>query len=403
MNANLNNPENYIAAIRLARTRNIGPVTFLNLIRKYNSPVNALEQVTHIMKAKGILDNLVSEDDAHAEIEEAKKIGAKIITILDEEYPKLLSEIYDPPILLSCLGDVSLLRRKSLGVVGTRNASANGLSFTYKISKEIAEQNYVITSGLAKGVDTSAHKAAIETGAATIAVIAGGIDNIYPKENKKLYDEISEKGLIISENPFGALPKSESFPRRNRIISGLSLGILVVEAALKSGSLITARFANEQGREIFAVPGFPMDPRAEGPNDLIKNGATLVTSSKDILSELRNISEEKIIRRVVSNKGNLLLDESIQFEMDENIFSDANNIAENSDDEKSIADSVEEDNLNENSENKILKFVSYSPIEIDELVRVTKLNPAKLNTLLLELEISGEITRHPGNKVAKVA
>ncbi len=383
------NDKNLVTTIRLARTRNVGPITFLKLLSKYKTPDNALNEVQNILKGKNITGELYSQTQAEEEISRTQKFGGNIISIFDEAYPYLLSEIYDPPIMISYRGNLGITKNRSVAIVGARNSSNNGVSLTYKFSSELTQAGYTITSGLAKGIDAAAHKAAIDAKnkASTIAVIAGGIDNIYPKENKKLYEEIFEKGLVISENPFGSLPKSESFPRRNRIISGLSLGVLVIEAAIRSGSLITARFASEQGREVFCIPGFPLDPRAEGPNDLIKKGAMLVTDSTDIISSLRDFTEEKIIDRKQSN---------LLFDSEDNIDFDIANYESKIPDKEIIE--IEETKIF--SADNIIKNLSYTPTEIDEIVRQTKLSSSQLNSILLELEIAGEIMRHPGNRIS---
>ncbi|MDX1949038.1 MAG: DNA-processing protein DprA [Rickettsiales bacterium] len=385
--------ENQVRVFQLSRTRNIGPITFLSLIKKYKNPQNALEKITDILKSKGLTKDIISKSQAEDEIALIQKNNAKFITIFDEEYPSLLAEIYDPPIIISYKGDWQITKNKSIGVVGARNASANGLGFTYKISTDLVKQNFVVTSGLAKGIDASAHKASLENNGKTIAVIAGGIDNIYPKENAKLYTEIAEKGLIISENPFGSLPKSESFPRRNRIISGLSLGVLVVEAVMKSGSLITARFANEQGREVFCVPGFPLDARSEGPNNLIKKGANLVTSAFDICDILKDFSEENILNKI---QNNLLFDvENYSFETEI--------LNNNSEEKEEIIDENDEAKPSQNQDysEMILDYLSSSPIEIDEIFRKFQIPASKINSIILELEITGQINRQPGNRIVK--
>ncbi len=393
-NKNFCDEKNLVTTIQLSRTRNIGPVTFLNLIRKYNTPQNALENVTAILKAKGFTKDIISKAEAEDEIAKIHKNNANIITIFDEEYPKLLAEIYDPPIIITYKGGWQITKNKSIGVVGARNSSANGLGLTYKICSDLVKDNFVITSGLAKGIDASAHKSALENNGKTIAVIAGGIDNIYPKENTKLYNEIAENGLIISENPFSALPKSESFPRRNRIISGLSLGVLVVEAVMKSGSLITARFANEQGREVFCIPGFPLDARSEGPNSLIKKGANLVTSAFDIVNNLKDYSEENIINKI---QNNLLFDT-------ENFSFEAEIMNNNSEEKEEIIDENDETTNSQSQDYSklILDYLSTSPTEIDEIFRKFQIPASKINSIILELEITGQINRQPGNKIVKI-
>lgn len=366
-----------LAAIRLARSNNIGPVTFLKLIKKYGSPSESLKAAELILDKKG--EKIFSKAEAEKEIEQTEKFGAEIITIFDECYPALLAEIYDPPVVMTVKGNKTKLKElnRTVGMVGARFASANAISLSYKFAKELAEQNACVISGLAKGIDTGAHKGALaakNNEMTTIAVTAGGIDNIYPPENEKLYEEIAERGVIITENSFGRSPKAENFPRRNRIISGLSEAVLVVEAALKSGSLITARFALEHGRELCCIPGFPLDPRSEGTNMLIKKGANLITSSKDILDVISNFDFEtpKIERTIFSE------DEIFDVEQNEEM-------------KKEIIDS------------ELLNIISETPVPVDDLINIYKFSPAELNSKLLEYEILGQITRYPGNKIAKVS
>ncbi len=366
-----NNEAETFATLRLIRSNNIGPITFLKLVRKYSKPSEALKEAEKILKAKG--KELRSIKDIEAEIKNTEKASARLITIFDEHYPALLSEIDDPPIILAVKGDIEKLNDNMVAMVGARYASTNAISLSYKFAKELADENAIVVSGLARGIDTAAHKGALASknkNLNTVAVIAGGIDNIYPPENEKLFSEVAEKGLIISENEFGTIPKAEHFPRRNRIISGLSQITCVVEAALKSGSLITARFAAEQNREVACVPGFPMDPRSEGTNMLIKKGASLITSSKDILELLNNFEDRKI--------RNLSFNES------------------------------EEDILyQERTENMIdidlLSIIGTSPTSVDEMIDIHGFSAADINSKLLEYELLGEIIRHPGNKVSRAA
>jgi DNA processing protein len=366
-----NNQEEIISTIRLARTKNIGPITFRKLIDKYGSPGAALKASEQILSKKG--EKVRELGDVEKEIENTEKCGAKIITIFDEHYPALLAEIADAPVTLSVKGDHRNLNNRSVAMVGARYSSANAVSLSYQLAKELAESDCVVTSGLARGIDTAAHKGALASKKSlpTIAVVAGGIDNIYPPENEKLFAEIAEKGVIISENEFGTVPRAEHFPRRNRIISGLSLVTLVVEAALKSGSLITARFAAEQNREVACIPGFPLDPRSEGTNMLIKRGANLITSSKDILELLSNYDSREI-------KTNHLFGEN-----DEGILYD---------------DKIEKEiNID------LLEVISSSPTSVDEIMGLYGFSASEINSKLLEYEILGEIIRHPGNKVSKAA
>ncbi|BBJ31717.1 hypothetical protein RAS_08260 [Rickettsia asiatica] len=280
-----------INILRLIRSENIGPKTFFSLIKLFGDAATAIDNAPDFSlrggKSKPI--KIFSKSDAEKELELLEKDNAKIITYKSPEYSKLLLEIYDPPPILSYKGNIELLNHnKCVAIVGARNASANGRSFAHKITNDLVKEGYITVSGLARGIDSSVHQAAISQ---TIGVIAGGIDHVYPLENKKLFENLAEEGLILAELPIGSTPLEKHFPQRNRIISGLALGVVVVEASLKSGSLITAKFALEQNREIFAVPGFPLDPRCQGTNKLIREGSYLVESVDDIVANLPQYEE----------------------------------------------------------------------------------------------------------------
>lgn len=272
--------------IRLARSEHVGRSTFFRLVKIFGSPKQALEQVSHYAFQGGSKQQIkvYSQSDAEKEVSDSHAFGAEIVLFCEENYPKLLREIPDAPPLFTAKGRLDFLQRAAIAIVGPRNASFNGILFAKKIARELGENNLVIVSGMARGIDAAAHEVTIDSG--TIAVIAGGINHIYPKENTELYHKICKQGLMISESPFNAPPKGGNFVQRNRIISGLSLGVVVVEASLRSGSLVTARFGVEQGREIFAVPGSPFDPRCLGTNRLIKQGAKLTENVEDILEEI---------------------------------------------------------------------------------------------------------------------
>jgi len=278
--------------IRLSRTKNISRSTLLNLVNIFGNIEGAIENVAAYSIKGGLKApiNICPTIEAIKELENTRQIGAEIICFNEESYPAMLRQISDPPALLTMCGKIDLANQNIISVVGPRNASLNGCKFAGKIVTELGQAGLIIASGLARGIDAAVHKAALDFG--TIGIIAGGIDNIYPAENSTLYQGVIEKGLLISETPFGMPPKGGNFPQRNRIISGIALGLVVIEATLRSGTLITARFALEQNREIFAVPGSPFDPRYEGTNRLIKQGAKLIENSADVLEDL-----EEIIRR----------------------------------------------------------------------------------------------------------
>ena len=347
-----------ISAIQLIRSENVGPRTFYSLLRKFGSVEEALEYVGN---------KACPRAKAEAEIAEAEKLGIKILLHSDVEYPKILAETYDAPPVLFYKGNLELLKRDAIAFVGTRNSSANGCAITRKLAAEIGEAGFTVISGLARGIDTEAHKTSLATG--TIAVMAGGLEEVYPPENKKLFEQIAEKGLLLGENPVGTKPMQRHFPQRNRIVAGLCLGVVVVEAAKKSGSMITAEFAVREGREVFAVPGSPLDPRCSGTNYLIKSGAVLTETADDIISNLgRERPQMKLLETV----------EEYEFEQEVVV----------------VDESVRE---------RIISKLSTSPIGVDEIAQQTALPVAVVNEILLELEINGKLQRQYGNKVALAA
>lgn len=330
----------------------------------YKTPDNVLKALPELAERGGLKRPLKIAPPAEIERELSaiKTFEAHILTINDLGYPPLLRYIDTAPPLLTIKGKVELLQSSLFAIVGARNASAMGKKMAYQFAEKLGKQGWMISSGLARGIDGAAHQGSLATG--TIAVLAGGIDQIYPPENEALYQQIAEDGILIAESPFGTQPQATLFPKRNRIISGISRCLLIVEAALKSGSLITARFALEQGREVFAIPGHPLDPRARGCNYLIKNGAVLVEELEDILHE-------------ISPSTPLRLEESPpKFE--------------------DIAPSPSLDKarqlVNEN--------LSIIPISVDELIRECQLSASDVWIVLLEMEIAGRLERHPGGKVS---
>jgi DNA processing protein len=273
-----------LATFRLARTNGVGPVTFLSLLEKCESAAKAVEQLPALCKqSKRKMLTPPTQQDIQAELDQISNAGGHIVCYGDDVYPEWLANTSNPPIALTVLGDPAWLSKPQIAIVGNRNASAAGANYTANLAEELTAAGFTITSGLARGVDTAAHKGALKLGA-TIAVLAGGADFIYPPENKELYEQIKAEGCIVSEQPWDMQPTNRHFPRRNRIIAGLSLATLVTEASRHSGSLITAQDAGEFGRDVFAVPGSPQDPRAAGPNHLLKQGAIPLTEVDDILN-----------------------------------------------------------------------------------------------------------------------
>lgn len=360
--------------MRLARTRNIGPITFHDLIAHYGTASDALKALPGHLARIGSKKPIVVPDKRAIEKEykALQKYGAHIIIAAESAYPLSLSALEDAPPVLTCLGDISLMNRNCLAIVGARNASHNGRHLAKKLAADLGAEGQIIVSGLARGIDTAAHEGALQSG--TIAVVAGGIDKIYPPENEELYRAIAEQGLIIAESPFGMPPRNVDFPRRNRIVSGLSQGVLVVEANKRSGSLITARLAGEQGRDIFAIPGSPMDPRAEGPNHLIREGAMLIRSADDILEHLRKFD------------GSGLRDSAFQD------FS--HGIAAN-------VDAAPPADL-ETIQTQIMESLSFSPTPIDAIIRDLQINTAQAQQALFLLELSGAIERLPGHRIMRL-
>lgn len=308
--------------------------------------------------------NIAEINIAERELEQAQKLGAKFLFFDDKDYPRPLAATSDAPPILYTLGDTSLLNRQSIAIVGARNASASGIKLAKKIASNLGAENIVVTSGLARGIDTAAHTAAVNTG--TIACLAGGIDNIYPRENTELYTAIAKNGLIVSEMPPTTKPQARHFPRRNRIISGLSSGVLIIEAAARSGSLITARFAADQGRDIFAVPGSPLDPRSAGTNQLLKDGAILVRNADDILQELPSFTDISLMRSEAEQNQ-----------------------------EKPIKTSLIE---SEKHQPELMQLLSLNPIHIDEIVRLSGKSANDVLTELQLMELEGKILRHSGSQ-----
>lgn len=358
--------------LRLIRTLNVGPVTFFQLMQRFTTARAALEALPELSLRGGKRIPLApySREEANKEIEVTQRYGAKMILYGAPDYPRLLQTINDPPPLITVVGHTHLWQQKdSVAMVGARNASANNCSFAERMGRELGEAGLTVVSGLARGIDTFAHRGSLNTG--TIAVIAGGIDNVYPPENSGLYNQIRERGAIISEHPFGALPYSGSFPGRNRIIAAMSLATVVVEASPKSGSLITARFASENGREVFAIPGSPLDPRARGCNLLIRQGATMVENAGDILRELSALRGIPLGETPVAVYG------TPQTEPDYAELSA--------------------------QRGKIQGKLGVSPVSVDELVEQCETSASVVLTVLLELELAGKLRRVSGNKVALTA
>ena len=276
--------------LRLARTETVGPITFHRLLSKYKTPAAALDILPVLTKNKPI--RICDSATAERELETLTKHHGQMIFAGDENYPLALTSLEDAPPVLSVLGNIELLNKQSVALVGSRNASLNARKLVQKMASDLGKAGVTIVSGLARGIDTSAHEGSLTTG--TIAVVAGGVNVIYPKENTDLFHKIAESGAVVSECAWGTQPMAQHFPKRNRIVSGLSVGTVVIEASLRSGSLITARMAAEQGRDVMAVPGFPLDPRSEGTNALLRDGVILVRDAADVLEQINSFLKSSL-------------------------------------------------------------------------------------------------------------
>jgi DNA processing protein len=353
--------------LRLIRSENVGPRTFRALVNHCGGARAALDALPGLARRGGAQGpgRVYSVQEAEQEISTAHRMGARFVALGEPDYPARLRMIDDAPPLLAVRGNADILLQPMTAIVGSRNASAAGAKFASQIARALGEAGFAIASGLARGIDAAAHRASIETG--TIAVLAGGHDRIYPPEHGDLLAQILDRGAAISEMPFGWEPRARDFPRRNRLISGLALGVVVIEAARRSGSLITARMANEQGREVFAVPGSPLDPRCEGTNGLLKQGATLVTEATDILTVLGPILGRTLDWPVAEP------DRERDFGTDE-----------------PAAD----------ERRRIVSLLGPTPVDIDDLIRLSGARTAVVRTVLLELEIAGKLERQAGGRVS---
>jgi len=356
------------AWLRLIRTENVGPTTFRQLLNRYGSAEAALDQLHGLVRRSGTATppRVPTVSEMEDEIAQIEKRGARLVASGEPGYPPLLRHISDAPPLLTIAGGENLSWKFTIGIVGARNASAAGRKLAGQLARELGEEGYTIVSGLARGIDTAAHAASLRTG--TVAVLAGGLDHLYPSENIPLAEAILEQGgALLTEMPMGWEPRARDFPRRNRLVSGLSLGVLVVEAAKRSGSLITARMALEQNREVFAVPGSPLDPRAEGGNHLIKEGAHLVTGVPDIIEALTASIPTR--RRAFEPEWEPELD-------------------------------LEAEAPTEGDRGRLLQALSVTPVAVDTLIAETGLPVSAVQTLLLELDLGGQIEWSGGQLVA---
>lgn len=352
-----------LARIRLIRTGSVGPITFFQLLARFGSAQAALEAIPELARrGGGAAPRIPSMADIEREAEAVQRAGGFYLFAGRPGFPALLAEAEGAPPVLSVSGDAALLTRPTVAMVGARNASAAAVRFARQLAIELTELGYVVVSGLARGIDTAAHRGALAGG--TIGVVASGLDIFYPPENEPLQREMQARGLVVSEQPPGTEPHARHFPARNRIIAGLSLGTLVVEAAPKSGSLITARLAADYGREVMAVPGSPLDPRAQGCNQLIRDGATLIQSAADVAEALTPFGRDRVAAPA-----------------------DAFRPAASTD-------------VGDRERETILNLLSPIPVAIDELLRQSGLPPAAVHLILLEAELAGRLERHAGGRVS---
>jgi DNA processing protein len=359
--------EQRIDWLRLIRSDNVGPRTFRSLINHFGSARAALSRLPDLARRGGAARQvrICSEADAEAEIEAGNNIGVSLVAPGEAGYPPRLALIDDAPPLLGVRGMLDALSRPMIAIVGSRNASGAGLKFASTLARDLSDAGFVIASGLARGIDQAAHRASLDGG--TLAVLAGGHDRVYPAEHEDLLHAILQSGAAISEMPLGHVPRARDFPRRNRLISGVALGVVVVEAAHRSGSLITARIAAEQGREVFAVPGSPLDPRAAGTNDLIKQGATLTTEASDVINAVAPIMERPVELPT-----------------------------------REPGDTPSYDEPDNSDRARIVGLLGPSPVGLDDLIRMSGTSAAVVRTVLLELELAGRLERHGGGLVSLI-
>ena len=365
-----------LAWLRLIRSDNVGASSFRQLISRFGSADAALEALPGLTRRGGATRPLkiTSVSEAERELELAERLGVRFIAVGESDYPKLLQQIDNPPPLIAVKGSTNVFEHPGIAIVGARAATANGMRFTRSLAHELGSAGLTIVSGLARGIDTAAHGGSLKTG--TVAVFAGGLDRPYPPQNVRLADEIvTEGGALLSEMPLGWSPRAIDFPRRNRLVAGLSYGLVVVEAAQRSGSLISARMAGEQGRLVFAVPGSPIDKQSAGSNGLLKDGATLVTEADDVLRAISPLIDSPMPAQSAPRRGAL------------------------SDAEANFADG-DRAGIDDDDQSRVLESLSSVPTDIDEIVRHTQLSTAQVQLVLLELQLAGRIERHSGNAVS---
>lgn len=385
--------------LRLIRSEGIGPRTFRMLVNRCGGVAAALDALPDIARQAGRTLRLCTAVEAERELETLRRRGAHLIALGEAAYPVPLQAIDSAPPLIAVEGDPAVLNRPCVALVGSRNASAAGLKFTATLSRELGEAGFVVVSGLARGIDTAAHQASLESG--TVAVLAGGLDEVYPPQNIPLLDHIRLRGAALSEMPLGWVPRGRDFPRRNRLVSGLALGTVVVEAARKSGSLITARFANEQGRQVFAVPGSPLDPRAEGGNHLIREGAILCAETAHVVDVLAPMLKRPDLFRLAP----ILACEDGEPPGGSQPLWDELDLPE-------VAPPPQADLPDDGAGQPaapgdggpragLLELIGATPLPLDDLVRASGRSAREVSRIVLELELEGLVQRHAGGALSR--
>ena len=351
--------------LRLSRTATVGPVAFRDLLARYKTAGAALEALPNLVRRKGL--SIPPIEAVEAELEQSEHWGIRILASCEPDYPEYLRAVDPVPPLISVKGRTEILHSPCVAIVGSRNASAIGQRFARQIAGELGERGYTVVSGLARGIDAAAHNGAIKTG--TAGVLGGGVDHIYPRQNAELFREMAEHGALISESPLGYKATARDFPRRNRIISGLCRGVVVIEAAEKSGTLITARYAMEQNREVMAAPGSPLDPRTKGCNRLIQNGAALIEGTDDIIDVLNHTPPLRVMEPIEGYN---------QPDFD---WQDAQNEIDK-------------------ARGVIAELLSPTPTSRDEIIRLSGFPVPLAGAALLEMELCGELHVEPDGRVA---
>ncbi len=388
--------------LRLIRSESVGPKTFKALINRFGGAAAAVDALPELAKQRGRPMRVATRAECERELAELDALGGRMVAAGDDHYPKALRAIDAPPPLIAVMGDIASLSRPVVSIVGSRNASAAGLAFCERLARDLGAAGFVVASGLARGIDAKAHRSTLGTG--TLAVLAGGLDRIYPAEHIPLSRDILARGALISEMPMGYEPRGRDFPRRNRLVSGLALGVVVIEAARKSGSLITARFASEQGREVFAVPGSPLDPRAEGANGLLREGATLCTRAADVIDALAPLIESGPRPMRLAEDAPAEATEPLWDELEPDYANETPRTESGHEmDEPASPPGLSPRESRRGAEaGKIAmaRLLGPTPMSPDDLARAADMPIAEARAILLDMELDGRLERHVGGLVS---